>query len=195
MEIKIKTENGYVDADWTIEDCVMVVSPKEVKINATQFNDGDVITCGHNAFHWTCILRGEIEYIVDNMFIEDYCGINSDGTYYLEPSDSDSATWVRYATEEEKKKLFDKLAEEGYEFDFEKKELIKLKWEPKVGDKYSHPSCSITSDWIRFDPACSVNTATSFDMKIIKHNLAFKTKEECQEFCDRLNVAINSVKP
>ena len=28
MEVRIKDNNGYVDADWTIEDGVMVVSPK-----------------------------------------------------------------------------------------------------------------------------------------------------------------------
>jgi hypothetical protein len=37
---------------------------------------------------------------------------------------------IRPATEEEKKNLFDKLAEEGYEWDAEKKELVELKWQP-----------------------------------------------------------------
>ena len=75
------------------------------------------------------------------------------------------------------------------------KELVTLKWKPKVGDEYYHPSCSFTNDGIRFDLAFATNTAVSLDMKILKHNLAFKTEEECQAFCDRLNEAINSVKP
>ena len=34
-------------------------------------------------------------------------------------------------TEEEKKKIFDKLAEEGYEWKADTKELVTLKWKPK----------------------------------------------------------------
>ena len=197
MEVKINNNGEMLDATIEMVDGVMVVSPKEAKLDVTKFKDGDIITCGHDdpSFTWTCILRGRIEFICDNMFIADYCFYHNDSDYSCKQGDSDSATFVRFATEEEKKKLFDKLAEEGWKWKPDTKELIKLKWKPKVGDEYYHPSCSITNDGIRFDLAFATNTAVSFDMKILKHNLAFKTKEECQEFCNRLNDAINSVNP
>lgn len=191
MEVKIKQGSEMLDATIEMVDGVMVVSPKETRVDVTKFKDGNVITCGHDAFHWTCILRGGIEYIIDNMFIEDYCGINSDGTYYLEPSDSDSATWVRYATEEEKKIFFDKLAEKGYEFDFEKKELVKLKWKPMTGQWYYTPNiCNA-----QFKVVQHYWSNDDMDVLYFGKGWVSQTKEECQEFCNRLNDAINSVKP
>ena len=191
MEVKIKQGEKMIDATIEMIDGVMVVSPKEVKIDVTQFNDGDVITCGHDAFHWTCILRGEIEYIIDNMFIEDYCGINSDGTYYLEPSDSDSATWVRYATEEDKKLLFDKLAKEGLEWNAGTKKLVKIKWKPKEEEIFYFP---IFSDVLGgFVTDYEEYYETRF--MSIERGWHFKTEQECQEFCNRLNEAISQVEP
>lgn len=101
MEIKIKNNNEYIPATLDVVDGVMVVSPKEVKrnIDLSKFKDGDIITCGWNydseSFSWTCVLRGEIEQIADNMFIADYCVINSYDEHSCEYGDSDSATWVR----------------------------------------------------------------------------------------------------
>ena len=43
MEVRIKDNNGYVDADWTIEDGVMIVSPKVEKFEP---KDGDVVFSG-----------------------------------------------------------------------------------------------------------------------------------------------------
>ena len=195
MEVRIKDNNGYVDANWTIEGGIMVVSPKEEKVDITNFKDGDVITCGHNdcgGYHWTCVLRGKIEYIIDNMFIDDYCSLDCEGEFLNHNSGSDSATWVRYATEEEKQKLFDKIAEEGYEWDAEKKELVELKWKPKEGEEswlplyYASPS--------EFEPITTLLNKGR-DKAILDKGWCFKTKEECQEFCNRLNDAINQVKP
>lgn len=198
MEVKIKQGSEMLDATIEMVDGVIVVSPKEMKLDVTKFKDGDVLTGGfedNGGLSWTFILKGEIENFYNNYkFAKEYVSLDSNDSFEIS-SYSDAIELVRYATEEEKKKLFDKLKEEGYEWKPDTKELVKLKWKPKVGDKYYHPSCSITNDGIRFDLAFATNTAVSFDTKILKHNLAFKTKEECQEFCNRLNDAISSVKP
>ena len=194
MEVKINNNGEMLDATIEMVDGVMVVSPKEVKIDIAQFKDGDIITCGHDdpSFNWTCILRGRIEFICDNMFIADYCFYRNDSDYSCKQGDSDSATFVRFATEEEKKKLFDKLAEEGYEWKAETKELVKLKWMPKEGEEfylplyYTYPS--------EFKPITSLLNKGR-DKVILDKGWVFRTKEECQEFCNRLNDAINSVKP
>jgi hypothetical protein len=99
---------------------------------------------------------------------------------------------LRLATEEEKKKLFDKLAEEGYEFDFEKKELVKLKWKPKEGEEFWFPLYYASPSGLK--PIKSMLNKER-DKEILDKGWVFKTKEECQGFCNRLNNAINSVKP
>jgi hypothetical protein len=98
---------------------------------------------------------------------------------------------IRPATEEEKKELFDKLAEEGYEWKADTKELVKLKWKPIYGALYYKPGIrgaeikAISDSWVDND----------LDKGYYDKGWAFKTYEECQVFCNRLNNAINSVKP
>jgi hypothetical protein len=177
MEVRIKDNNGYVDADWTIEDGVMVVSPKVEKFEP---KDGDLVTDGDGSlFIYKESLNGSNVYVIvkDNLVV-----FKPVYTY----------NFYRFATEEEKKRFFVKLAEEGYEFDFEKKELIKLKWKPKEGEEfwlpihYTYPH--------EFKPIMTLLNKER-DKDTLDKGWCFKTKEECQEFCNRLNDAINSVKP
>ena len=194
MEIKIKDKDNLIDATIEVVDGVMIVSPKEEKVDITKFKDGDIITCGHHdcgGFQWTAILQGEIECISDNMFIGDYCSLDCEGEFLVHNSGSDSATWVRYATEEEKKKLFDKLKEEGYEFDFEKKELVKSRWKPEINQQYWSPSAYAA----RFDPWNFAWSNSSIGKCRYDIGWVFRTKEECQVFCDKFNLAIEGVKP
>lgn len=186
MEIKIKNNNEYIPATLEVVDGVMIVSP--VKGNdITQFKDGDIITCGWDYYNknysWTCVLRGEIEQIADNMFIADYCNIDCCGEYSCENGDSDSSTWVRYATEEEKQKLFDALAKEGKAWDVEKKAVVELKWKPKVNDDYYSP---LYTNQEVFSPCCYPWTNSRFDTYVHNEGWCFKTREECEEFCQNL---------
>ena len=194
MEIKIKDKDNLIEATIEVVNGVLVVSPKEEKVDITKFKDGDIITCGHHdcgGFQWTAILQGEIECISDNMFIGDYCSLDCEGEFLVHNSGSDSATWVRYATEEEKQKLFDKLKEEGYEFDFEKKELVKLRWKPKHSEEYHYPFF----DAFKFTSSSYVWDGECFDDAMLNKGWVFPTKEECEQFCSKLNKAIEGVKP
>lgn len=99
---------------------------------------------------------------------------------------------IRPATEEEKKTLFDKLAEEGFEWKAETKELVKLKWKPKEGEYFYFPICSVLT--------CIFTTNGTMynsgrDKSLLDNGWCFKTAEECNLFCRQLNNAINSVKP
>lgn len=96
------------------------------------------------------------------------------------------------ATEEEKKKLFDKLAEEGWEWRTDTKELVKLKFQPKEGEYFYFPICSVLT--------CIFTTNGTMynsgrDKSLLDNGWCFKTEEECRQFCRQLNNAINSVKP
>ena len=196
MEVKIKQGNEMIEATIEMVDGVMVVSPKEEKVDVTKFKDGDVITCGSECdggLSWTFILKGEIDYFHDDYkFAEEYVSLDSNGSFEV-GSYSDAIKWFRPATEEEKQKLFDKLAKEGYSWDAERKELVKLKWKPKYKEPYFAPFFS-NVDFL-FSTCRHIYTEHFTDKLTFKKTSVFKTEEECQACCDRLNEVINSVKP
>ena len=106
----------------------------------------------------------------------------NEGTYFVN----------RIATEEEKQKLFDALAKEGKTWDSEKKAVVDLKWKPNVGDDYYS---ILFSNKYGFFPLCYGWDNSSVDMDLHNKGWVFRTREECEEFCNLLNDAINSVKP
>ena len=194
-ELKIKYKGKLINAIIEVVDGVMVVSPKEEKVDVTKFKDGDIITCGWDdgskSYNWTGILRGEIEYISDNMLIGDYCSLDCEGEFLDHNSNSDSATWVRYATEEEKKKLFDKLKEEGLEWNPDERKLVRKKWKPIEYEMFYCPILNTTTFGVYADGWNGYNS----ELELLNKGWAFRTKEECEQFCNKLNKAIEGVKP
>lgn len=184
MEVRIKDNNGYVDADWTIEDGVMVVSPKVEKFEP---KDGGVVTYLNDDKPTIYVYKdGKYNtsfYVAYSSMLE-HCFIGEGEHLSMNRSN------ILPATEEEKKLLFDKLKEEGYEWDAEKKEVVKIKWKPKSGDIFYRPSLT----YGRFDCYKTSCNHSSIDKTYISKGWAFATEEECQELCNRLNNAINSVK-
>lgn len=193
MKIVINNNGERIPATLEVVDGVMVVSPKEEKVDVTQFKDGDIITCGDKSYSLTCVLRGEIEKNTDFMFIAEYCNVDSDGDYSCENGDFNFATWVRYATEEEKQKLFDVLAKEGKAWDAEKKAVVDLKWEPKIGDTYFRPNFN-SCMFMCYKGVCRFDTVL-YIKDFVEKGWCFKTKEECETFCEKLNDCISSINP
>ena len=179
MEVKIKSNEGMIDATIEMVDGVMVVSPKKVKFEP---EDGDIVS----------IFDGQHVFIN-----KDYRGYDTGYAYLGWNFDSGEEfkegvwNYSRYATEEEKQKLFKAIADNGLVWDAEKKQLVKLKWKPKDGEVFHFP---IFSDVLgEFDTDYQKNDNTIIPS--VERGWCFKTEEECQEFCDRLNKAINQVKP
>ena len=182
MEVKIKQGSEMLDATIEMVDGVMVVSPKEVKFEP---KDGDVVACED----YGCLELFIFKERIDETECTCYC-------YYCEKGnrlfvDNDEYIVSRFATEEEKKKLFDKLAEEGWEWKAETKELIKLKWKPTYGTLYYRPGIRraeinvISDGWADND----------MDKSYYDKGWIFKTYKECDAFCDKLRQAIEGVKP
>lgn len=187
MEVKIKQGNEMLDATIEMVDGVMVVSPKEVKFEP---KDGDVVAYLNDGKPTIYIYKGGHRYntsfYVAYSSIRNQCFLCTGGHLDMDRSD------IRPATEEEKQKLFDKIKEEGYEFDFEKKGLVKLKWKPKEGEQFWLPLYYAAPT--TFSPISSLFNNVRDRMPLDK-GWCFKTKEECQAFCDRLNETLNQVKP
>lgn len=186
MKVKIKYNIGYVDADWTVENGVMVVSPKE----KFEPKDGDVVTVTTEAGgSYTCFFQGCV-----NGDVYSYGGLNNLYNMLFEIGlvcCSKTQRTIYLATEEEKKKLFDKLAEEGWEWKADTKELVKLKWKPMTGQWYYIPAICNT----QFKVVKSEWSNDAMDVLYFGKGWAFRTKEECQEFCNRLNQAIEGIIP
>ena len=179
MKVKIKNGEELIDATIEMVDGVMVVSPKKFEPK-----EGDVITCTRSNCTYTFILkylRGDIAYsyavLLDNGILRD-----NDWSKYENPHP---------ATEEEKKLLFNKLKEEGYEWDAENKKLIKLKWRPKEGGSFWMPYHYAIS--VEFRP-CNSLFNKGRDEVLLNKGWCFKTDAECQAFCDKLNKTIEGVK-
>lgn len=186
MEVRIKDNNGYVDAGWTIEDGVMVVSPK------VEPKDGDVIYIEADGEHI-------IIYKEHKDGIGRYVNFSNNKYLYIDiygiVCNKGDVEVIRPATEEEKKLLFDKLKEEGLTWDAEKKEVVKLEWKPADHEKVYVAGFTFYGK----DPFCPFEDAAYANSMqwraVYERGWYFKTEEECQAFCDRLNDAIKSVKP
>ena len=176
MEVKIKQGNVMLDATIEMVDGVMVVSPKE----KFEPKDGDVVKS--NDAIW-------IFYSLRNCGTFNAHVVLLDGSlFFTKPVYCEE---IRPATEEEKKKLFDKLAEEGWEWKADTKELVKLKWKPMTGQWYYIPAICNT----QFKVVKSEWSNDAMDVLYFGKGWAFRTKEECQEFCNRLNQAIEGIIP
>lgn len=182
MKIVYENENGErIPTDCRIENGMIIVSAKFKDFNP---KDGDVVVSGSFVFIYNDWMTAEAYY---------YVGMNltSHKTLFPDGGHFGYVNQLRPATEEEKKQLFDKIESEGYEWLADEKKLVKKKWKPSMYDPYYIPfyeSCE-------FIPIRTNWGGTNKDNIRYNKGLCFKTKEECQKFCDKLNEVINSIKP
>lgn len=102
-------------------------------VSPCQFKDGDVVAGENCACSYITIFR---KFIDDTSFSHHVC-LTSFGNFKVE--DISDNTNLRFATEEEKQKLFDAIKDNGYKWNPETKNLEKLV-EPKfkVGDRVKY---------------------------------------------------------
>lgn len=188
MEVKINNNGEMLDATIEMVDGVMVVSPKEVKFEP---KDGDALSCFFNGEYQGTFIFEEESECGEAIF---HFALDADGKF-IKGNGCNYFAYVynaRLATEEEKKKLFDKLVEEGWEWKPDTKEIVKLKWKPKEGEVFWLPLYYTAP--VEFKPITSLLNKGR-DKVILDKGWVFKAKEECQEFCNRLNSCISSIKP
>lgn len=185
MDVKIKNGEEMIDATIEMVDGNMIVSPKDEKFEP---KDGDVVTYFNGnkptIYIYRCGHKYNTSFSAAYSSMLEGCFIGTGEHLAMNRSD------IRPATEEEKKLLFDKLKEEGYEWDEEKKEVVKIKWKPVLGEVYFR--ISFVDHEFRYADWNWKNS--TYEIEAYERGWCFKTKEECQEFCNRLNNAINQVK-
>lgn len=105
-------------------------NPKTLEVEKPKFKDGDILTCLDAALHEssTFIFKHEHEYGYSC-----HAGIEISGKLYIIPGRIWCGKYenIRYATPEEKTKLFDALTKEGKRWNAEKKVIEDIKPVPK----------------------------------------------------------------
>ena len=178
MNIKIKNQNGeWVEAAYTLDGDNLLIEPKFFIPQ-----NGDVVVCEE---YGTQIMICK-SYIKDNLFDAHVFFDTMDGEFRLDFVNE--LYFTRRATEEEKKLLFDKMEEEGYEWDTEKMEVRKKRWKPELNETYYYPS--FWGRYFSFSPASHNWHGYDSDERLFNAGWCFKTKEDCQAVCDKINEAI-----
>jgi hypothetical protein len=159
------------------------------------YNDGDILSLGRDDSSkvlaiYKCACVNNRDFFVAHAIKIGSMLLNECVDAGLEQSIC--VDFARIANEDEKKELFDALEKSGYRWDAETKIVVELKWKPKIGDDYYAPL--YTNNKV-FSPCCYPWTNSRFDTNLHKKGWCFKTKEECEEFCQKLNKAIMEVKP
>ena len=113
-----------------------VVFEKEEKVQ--EFKDGDVLVTVVNGKRRNAFIYKGTNAAGFHLY---YAGINTFGDLLINNS-PDGGNWGRcnqvlsHATEEEKQLLFDKMKEQGLQWNAEKKEVEKVRWRAKKGDRF-----------------------------------------------------------
>ena len=175
----MKVELQYGDTIAIPEGCKAIVKDGCVVIEkAQEFKDGDILThMDYQSYPFPFIYKGTDE----RGFYLFYVGIDCIDEIYL--PDEENTTWgngtLRYATEEEKQELFDKLKKEGLRWNAEEKRVEKIKWKAEYGKGYfgigsQGDLVAYTADGSRFDENL--------------HELGnyFRTKEQAEEAVKRI---------
>lgn len=188
LSIKIKDNDLLLDANVEMVDGVMIVSPV-VNIEEPKFKDGDIAVVNGNSFK-QIFLVGEMAGIYFNGNCECFCyfGIDSeDDSMFTEGK----YTVERHATQIEKEILFEVLKNKGYRWNAEKRELEEIKWEPNKDEVYFSFFYNFRDNMFK----CESRYWVGNDIELAKldNGQIFQLREECQQLCDKLNQAIESI--
>lgn len=153
-----------------------VVFEKEEKEQV--FKDGDVLVSvvnrkRHNAF----IYKNTDE----DGFHSFYAGVNIANNLFINniPQQRWGKDDLSYATEEEKQKLFDKMKEEGLQWNAAEKRVEKIRWRAKEGDNYWYVKIDLSTDTV-------TDSRHYFDGLLHKSYNYFRTRRQAKEAAKRV---------
>lgn len=165
--MKVELQSG--DAIAIPEGCKAVVKDGIVTIEkeVQEFKDGDVLVSVYNE----CMV-----------IFAKYNSAWSFKSHYNEGYEKDVSfnnDAFRHATEEEKRLLFDKMKEQGLQWNAEEKRVEKIWWRADVGEAYYFINSSL--DVLKLEECWSILCN--------EHNIAgnyFRTREQAEEVAKRI---------
>ena len=149
----------------------VVVFEKEEKEDMQDFKDGDVL---HSIYDSVVLI---FNYYTDSTYFSSHYNCSGVG----------NNMWrigcFRHATEEEKQLLFDKMKEQGLQWNAEEKRVEVIRWRAKKGEYYYH---------INADGFASTIKHTYYITDYYRYNFGnyFRTKEQTKEAARRVREAL-----
>lgn len=162
MEVKLKAGDSL-----NIPEGCKAVIKDNVVVFEKEFEEGDVLHSIHNEV--MLIFKKSTS---DTRFSSHYDSIEAGGDIW-------NIECFRYATEEEKQLLFDKMKEDGLQWNAEEKKIEKIRWRAKEGEYYYY---------INADGFASVNKHTNYITDYYRYDFGnyFRTKEQAEEAARRI---------
>ena len=162
------------------EGCKAIVKDGSVVFEREQkFKDGDILVSFVNGERYNAFIYKGTD---KDGFHSYYVGV--DACKLLSISESPSCRWgisnLSYATEEEKQLLFDKMKEQGLQWNAEEKRVEKIRWRAKKGEDYF--ALGITT----FDVFCYTENFDEMDAKLYNCGTYFRTQEQAKEAAKRV---------
>lgn len=180
MEVKLKAGDSLNIPEGckaVIKDGIVVFEKEE---NKEEFKRGDVIVSKMNEIllvdvhsFENCRLRSFVHIRQDGML--------SDSSYSLW---NENHTW-RYATEEEKQLLFDKMKEQGLKWNAEEKKVEKIRWRAKKGEEYRFMNTDFTT-------VCTTELGDDVDTNRYDALNYFHTEEQTSEAAERVKETLRN---
>lgn len=173
MEVKLKAGDSLNIPEGckaVIKDNV-VVFEKEEKEELREFKDGDVL---HSVYDHEVLIFKK----------------NTDSEYFSSHynySGKDNNMWLigafRHATDEEKQLLFDKMKEQGLQWNAEEKRVEKIRWRAEKGDRFY---CFDTD----FSVLDGLKEGSKLDDSSWRSYNYFRTVEQVEEAAKRMKEAL-----
>jgi len=168
MEVKLKAGDSLNIPEGckaVIKDNV-VVFEREEKEEVQEFKDGDVLTS----------IAGVVLIFKRDDGCDQFTSHYNTGNFL---NNSWQKPHFRHATEEEKQTLFDKMKEEGLQWNAEKKRVEKIRWRAKKGGDYYFIDVDLTVKSLD-------DTYSTFDNKLWNALNYFHTEEQAGEAARRM---------
>ena len=173
MEVRLKAGDSLNIPEGckaVIKDNV-VVFEREEKEEVQEFKDGDVLTS----------IAGVVLIFKRDDGCDQFTSHYNTGNFL---NNSWQKPHFRHATEEEKQTLFDKMKEEGLQWNAEKKRVEKIRWRAKEGEEYFFIDTDLQ--------VCALfeNNETCDDAFYNALNY-FRTKEQAEEAARRMKKVLS----
>lgn len=167
------------------EGCKAVIKDGSVVFEKEQkFKDGDILAYKDSLSNTFPFIYKDTDEAGFYIF---YVGVDcSENIQLLDDADN---RWgnapLRYATEEEKQLLFDKMKEQGLKWNAEEKRVEKIRWRAKRGEYYF----LFRSTTLKVD--CYTECFDEIDANLYHSDNYFRTNEQAEEAAKRVKEVLH----